>query len=70
MHVVVVDLDGEAARRVATEVGGTGVTADLSDPGGVNDVVAAVAEDVDVLINCAGGWGPAGRTYPDATFQE
>ena len=70
MHVLVVDIDGEAARRVAGEVGGTGVTADLSDPGGVDDVVAAVGEDVDVLINCAGGWGTAGRTYPEATFRE
>jgi len=66
MHVVVADVDGEAAHRVAAEVGGTAVTADLSDDGGVDAVIAAVGEDVDVLINCAGGWSPTGRHFPDA----
>jgi NAD(P)-dependent dehydrogenase (short-subunit alcohol dehydrogenase family) len=66
MHVVVADVDGEAARRVATAVGGTAVTADLSDDRGVDAVIAAVGEGVDVLVNCAGGWSPTGRNFPDA----
>jgi NAD(P)-dependent dehydrogenase (short-subunit alcohol dehydrogenase family) len=70
MHVVVADRDGEAAHRVAAEAGGTAVTADLSDDGAVDAVIAAVGEDVDVLINCAGGWSPTGRNYPDAARAE
>ena len=70
MHVTVADSDGEAAQRVAAEVGGRAVTADLSDDGGVDAVVAAVGEQLDVLVNCAGGWSPTGRHFPDAAFPE
>ncbi len=48
--VVVVDRDAAAAERVATEVGGTAVTVDLSDL----DAVDALDLDVDVLVNNAG----------------
>jgi 3-oxoacyl-[acyl-carrier protein] reductase len=70
MHVTVADADGEAAQRAAAAVGGTAVTADLSDDGGVDAVSAAVGEDVDVLVNCAGGWSPTGRHFPDAALLE
>jgi len=66
MHVLVADVDGAAARRVAADVDGSAVTADLAEPSGV-DTVAAAAEEVDVLVNCAGGWSPSGRSYPDAS---
>src|SRR4051794_9350224 len=48
--VVVVDRDAEAAKAVATAVGGTAVTVDLSDL----DAVGALDLDVDVLVNNAG----------------
>jgi NAD(P)-dependent dehydrogenase (short-subunit alcohol dehydrogenase family) len=70
MQVVVADVDGEAARRVTGEVGGTPVGADLATGGGVAAVVAAAGADVDVLINCAGGWHPSGRCYPEAAPEE
>jgi NAD(P)-dependent dehydrogenase (short-subunit alcohol dehydrogenase family) len=66
VHVIVADVEAEAAQRVAAEVGGTAVTADLSVDEGADAVIAAAGEDVDVLINCAGGWSPTGRNYPDA----
>jgi len=49
-HVLVVDRDGDAAKRVADEVGGTAVTADLSDLDGIDGLDL----DVDVLVNNAG----------------
>ena len=55
MHVVVADVDADAARRVAGALAGTPVTADLARDDGVDAVVAAAGDDVDVLINCAGG---------------
>jgi 3-hydroxybutyrate dehydrogenase len=48
--VVVVDRDAAAAERVAAEVGGTAVAADLSDLAAVD----ALDVDVDVLVNNAG----------------
>jgi NAD(P)-dependent dehydrogenase (short-subunit alcohol dehydrogenase family) len=70
MHVLVADRDGAAASRVAVEVGGSGIAADLSTADGEENVVAACADRVDVLINCAGGWSPTGRNYPDASTSE
>src|SRR5215212_4898536 len=48
--VTVVDLDGDGAERVAGELGGTAVAADLTDPASVDrlDLTA------DVLVNNAG----------------
>jgi 3-hydroxybutyrate dehydrogenase len=48
--VVVVDRDGEAAEKVAAEVGGTAVAVDLSDLDAVDRLDLAV----DVLVNNAG----------------
>jgi NAD(P)-dependent dehydrogenase (short-subunit alcohol dehydrogenase family) len=66
MHVVVADADADAAARVAAGAGGTPVAADLSAPEGAAAVVAAAGGAVDVLVNCAGGWHPSGRHFPDA----
>jgi NAD(P)-dependent dehydrogenase (short-subunit alcohol dehydrogenase family) len=66
MHVLLADVDEHAARRVAATIGGTAVAADLSSAEDVDRVVAAVGGSLDVLVNCAGGWSPRGRTYPDA----
>jgi NAD(P)-dependent dehydrogenase (short-subunit alcohol dehydrogenase family) len=70
MHVLVADVDGRAARRVADEVDGSAVTADLSQGSGVDAVTGAVGGQIDVLINCAGGWSPTSRQYPDAPAAE
>ncbi|MEV7795935.1 3-hydroxybutyrate dehydrogenase [Streptomyces sp. NPDC087512] len=49
-HVYVVDLAGEAAERVAEEVGGVARVADLSDM----EAVDALPADVDIVVNNAG----------------
>jgi 3-hydroxybutyrate dehydrogenase len=48
--VVVVDMDGQAAKDVAAAIGGRAVIADLSDL----DAIADLPADVDVLVNNAG----------------
>jgi NAD(P)-dependent dehydrogenase (short-subunit alcohol dehydrogenase family) len=56
-QVAVADLDGEAAERVASEVGGLAVQVDVSDEASVEAMYAATAERfgaVDVLYNNAG----------------
>lgn len=61
-RVAVLDIDGEAANRVAGEIGGKAGTAiavavDLTDHAAVADAVAAVTAElgpVDVLVNNAG----------------
>jgi 3-hydroxybutyrate dehydrogenase len=49
-EVVVVDRDGDAAERVAAEIGGRAVALDLTDL----DAIDALDLDVDVLVNNAG----------------
>ncbi|ACZ91156.1 3-hydroxybutyrate dehydrogenase [Streptosporangium roseum DSM 43021] len=49
-HVVVVDMDAEATAKVAAEVSGTPVVADLSAP----DFVDALPGGVDIVVNNAG----------------
>lgn len=50
-RVLVVDVRAESAEKVAGEVGGTAVVADLSDPG---FVAALPDEPVDIVVNNAG----------------
>jgi 3-hydroxybutyrate dehydrogenase len=52
LHVVVADLDAEAAEKVASDVGGETWSVDLGDTAALADV--AVDVDVDVLVNNAG----------------
>ena len=54
--VVVVDRDDAAARRVADELGGQAVAADLADDGAVRDLCSAQGPvaGADVLVNNAG----------------
>lgn len=49
-HVIVADLDGDAAARVAAEVGGEAWQVDLSDTSALADLEL----DIDVLVNNAG----------------
>lgn len=51
-RVVCVDIDGGAARRIADEVGGTGVQCDIADSASVKAMVAA-AGSFDILVNNA-----------------
>ncbi|GAA5057674.1 3-hydroxybutyrate dehydrogenase [Thermocatellispora tengchongensis] len=53
-HVIVVDVDGEAAEKVAAEVGGTAVVADLGADGFVEAFPEGMLSGVDVLVNNAG----------------
>jgi len=56
-EVVVVDLDGDDARRAAGEIGATAVTADVSSTADVQRVVEHAVERsgrVDVVVNNAG----------------
>jgi 3-hydroxybutyrate dehydrogenase len=48
--VTVLDLDGDAAKRVAGEIGGEAVQADLSD----YDVLDGLEVDADIVVNNAG----------------
>jgi 3-hydroxybutyrate dehydrogenase len=50
LHVVVADLDGEAAEKVASDVGGEAWQVDLAD----TTALAALSLDVDVVVNNAG----------------
>ncbi|MEV4566961.1 3-hydroxybutyrate dehydrogenase [Nonomuraea sp. NPDC049419] len=50
-RVLVVDVRAESAEKVAGEVGGTAVVADLSDPG---FVAALPGDPVDIVVNNAG----------------
>ncbi|WP_432988950.1 SDR family NAD(P)-dependent oxidoreductase [Dactylosporangium sp. CA-233914] len=55
--VVVADLDPDAAERVAKEVGGTAVRADVADPAGNADMVARALDtygSLDLLVLAAG----------------
>ncbi|HEY2638075.1 MAG TPA: SDR family NAD(P)-dependent oxidoreductase, partial [Solirubrobacteraceae bacterium] len=57
--VVVNDLDGDAAKQAAEEIGGDAmaVAADLTEPGAPDDLVAKVHNEwkqVDILVNNAG----------------
>ena len=55
-HIVVVDLNAEAAGRVATQTGGEAVTADLGDPAAVAELCrpdGPIAR-ADILVNNAG----------------
>lgn len=49
-HVLVVDIDAEAAAKVAAEISGTPVVADLSAP----DFTRAIPPGTDILVNNAG----------------
>jgi len=62
-RVAVLDINGEAARAVATRIGGIGLACDVAD---ADAAVAAIAEaramhgPARILVNCA-GVGPAKR---------
>ena len=69
-HVLVVDVDAEAAARVSDEIEGNAVVADLSSVHAAEPIMEATDGKVDVLVNCAGGWSHTGRNYPVAGGDE
>ena len=77
-RVVVADIDGEGAQAVSTIItasGGIGraVRADVCEDRDV-EAIARVAVSLgggpQILVNNAGGWGGAGRQFPEATAAE
>jgi NAD(P)-dependent dehydrogenase (short-subunit alcohol dehydrogenase family) len=56
--IVVVDLDGEAAGKVAAEVGGRAAICDVTDVAAVQELSSSVPE-LSVLVNNAGIFPPA-----------
>ena len=71
-HVVVVDIDADGARRVAAEVGGTAMTADV----GVGSEVARVVDEteaevgpIDLFCSNAGVFIPGGADVRDDRWQ-
>jgi NAD(P)-dependent dehydrogenase (short-subunit alcohol dehydrogenase family) len=54
-HVVVVDANGEAAEKVAAEVGGSAYECDVAQPAAVR-ALAETLDRADVLVNNAGIW--------------
>ena len=61
--VGIVDLNGDGARAVGAEIGGTGVGCDVTSPDAMEAALAEISEAVGiprVLVNCA-GIGVAGR---------
>jgi NAD(P)-dependent dehydrogenase (short-subunit alcohol dehydrogenase family) len=77
-RVVVADIDGDGTRAVAAIIAGRGgasraVRADVCDDRGVEAIVTAAATlggGPHILVNNAGGWGAAGRQFPEATPAE
>lgn len=65
--VVVADVDASAARHVADEIRGRGVTCDVGDEFAVAGLAAAV-DSVDVLVNNAGIW--RSTSLDDATLDD
>ena len=57
--VVVVDRDGDAAKAVAAEIGGTGIAADVTRREDVRDAVEAAGDVLHIVVNNAGISRPA-----------
>ena len=75
-EVLIASRDADACQRVAGELGDacSAVTADLSQPAGVEALAAAVADwtdRLDVLVNNAGAtWGAQLGSYPAERFDK
>ncbi len=73
MMVGVLDRDGDAAQRVAAEIGGLALSADVTSPEAVTGAVAAALarfRRIDLLVNNAGiAWTGPALEMPLDTFQ-
>ena len=71
-HVVVVDIDADGAQRVAAEIGGTAMTADVtlgSDVARVVDDAEADVGPIDLFCSNAGLFIPGGVDVSDDRWQ-
>jgi NAD(P)-dependent dehydrogenase (short-subunit alcohol dehydrogenase family) len=71
-HVVVVDRDAAGAQRVAKEIGGTGVSLDVSDEDAIRALVADSERDVgpiDLFVSNAGFVTIGGLEAPNEELQ-
>lgn len=69
--VAVIDLDVEAAKRVAAAVGGIGLEADVCDEASLAaaiDAIERAAGPVDIFVSNAGGGGPSSIFSGDETW--
>lgn len=77
-RVVVADVDGRGAQAVSTIIAGRGgagraVRADVCSDHDVEAIARAASSlggGPQILVNNAGGWGGAGRQFPEATAAE
>lgn len=77
-RIVLADIDEEGVREVSAAIhrdGGSSraVHSDICDEAGVEAIAASAAALGDgphILVNNAGGWGPAGRQFPEASPAE
>jgi len=71
-HVVVADLDGDEARRVATEIEGTGVAIDVRDDAAIQRLVAQTEDahgPIGLFVSNAGYVTTAGVEDPNDSIQ-
>jgi NAD(P)-dependent dehydrogenase (short-subunit alcohol dehydrogenase family) len=72
-HVVVADLDEEQARRVATDIGGTGVGIDVRDEAAIRQLVDTTQDahgPIDLFVSNAGYVTSAGLEDPNESIQK
>ena len=58
--VVVVDIDADGARRVASAIGGSAVLLDVTDPLACAGTLGQLGDRIDILVNNAGSYHEAG----------
>ena len=58
--VVVADIDTSGAERVATDIGGTSLDLDVTDPDACAAAFADLGDRLDILVNNAGSYHEAG----------
>ena len=71
-HVVVADLNGEQANRVAADVGGTGVAVDVRDEAAIQRLVADTEDahgPIGLFVSNAGYVTSAGLEDPNDSIQ-
>ncbi|MGA1438506.1 MAG: SDR family oxidoreductase [Ilumatobacteraceae bacterium] len=71
-HVVVADLDGSQAERVAADIGGTGVAIDVRDESAIRalvDTTESAHGPIDLFVSNAGYVTAAGLEDPNESIQ-
>jgi NAD(P)-dependent dehydrogenase (short-subunit alcohol dehydrogenase family) len=58
--VVVADIDADGAQRVASDIDGTSVVLDVTDPAACASTLGTLGERIDILVNNAGSYHEAG----------